>query len=163
MLYSQSTSPRHSGGWQTPTTENRFAQASPGGKSYTDTNGVRRMNGFTSNDNPWAAAKAKSDQVRGYPSFSTRNEGFFLRSKRRITQTLPRFRIDGEDWRSTEKLGRGQWQPGGRRNWSSLRTLVGNVLRRFKIVFILLMIIVVVTGVASQSGKVDQWKHDQEG
>lgn len=40
----------------------------------------------------WAAAKAKSDEVRGYPSFSTRNNGFFSRSKRQLTASLPRFR-----------------------------------------------------------------------
>ncbi|KAL4799906.1 galactosyl transferase GMA12/MNN10 family-domain-containing protein [Aspergillus venezuelensis] len=41
---------------------------------------------------PWLAAKAKSDEVRGYPAFSTTNGGFFARSKRQIAATLPRFR-----------------------------------------------------------------------
>ena len=42
----------------------------------------------------WASAKAKSDEVRGYPSFSTRNSGFFSRQKHKISARLPRFRVN---------------------------------------------------------------------
>ena len=39
----------------------------------------------------WASAKAKSDEVRGYPSFSTRKNGFFSRQKGKISARLPNF------------------------------------------------------------------------
>jgi len=86
------------------------------------------MNGYASNNISWAAAKAKSDQFKGYPSFSTRNEGFFSRSKRKISSTLPRFNSFGatkKDWRESEKLGRGRWYPGAGGRWPKLKTFLG--------------------------------------
>ena len=41
----------------------------------------------------WAVAKAKSDEVKSYPSFSTRNSGFFSRQKRKISARIPSLRI----------------------------------------------------------------------
>jgi mannan polymerase II complex MNN10 subunit len=112
------------------------------------------MNGYASNDISWAAAKAKSDQFKGYPSFSTRNEGFFSRSKRKISSTLPRFNsfgATGKDWRESEKLGRGRWYPGAGGRWPKLKTFIGNVLRKFRFLLIVLAIIAFITFVASKA------------
>ncbi len=65
----------------------------------------------------WASAKAKSDEVRSYPSFSTRNSGFFSRQKRKISASLPRFSLS-RDFREQEKLGRGR-SSGSSTGWRS--------------------------------------------
>ena len=112
------------------------------------------MNGYTTHDDSWAAAKARSEKVKGYPSFSTRNEGFFSRSKRKISSALPRYNSFGQekkDWRESEKLGRGRWYPAGGGRLPRLKTFVGNVLRRFKALFIVLAIIGVITMVMSNT------------
>ncbi|KAI5282784.1 alpha-1,6-mannosyltransferase [Ascosphaera acerosa] len=53
----------------------------------------------------WESAKAKSDAVRGYPSFSTRNHGFFSRQRRKISASLPRFGGGGGGGASDEAGG----------------------------------------------------------
>ena len=62
----------------------------------------------------------------GQPSIQTKNEGFFQRSRRKISQTLPLPAFHSrKDWRETEKLGRGRWTPGGSSgSLSKLKTLV---------------------------------------
>jgi mannan polymerase II complex MNN10 subunit len=117
------------------------------------------VNGYALNSISWPAAKAKGDQSRGYPSFSTRNEGFFSRSKRKISSTLPRFNSFGtnkKDWRDSEKLGRGRWyllggggDGGGR--WPRLKTFIGNVLRKFRVLFVVLALIALLTFVLSKA------------
>ncbi|PTU20021.1 hypothetical protein P175DRAFT_0502175 [Aspergillus ochraceoroseus IBT 24754] len=82
MSLSRSPSPHPGGGWSSPS-------LTPGSGTSTPQSGFYS----TSPSGPWLAAKAKSDEARGYPSFSTRNNGFFSRSKRQITATLPRFRV----------------------------------------------------------------------
>lgn len=141
MSLSRSPSPRPTGGWSSPGLTDHSRHASPGKRPF-------ETNGYESGEISWAAAKAKSDQVRNYPSFSTRNEGFFSRSRRKISSTLPRFNSFGankKDWRESEKLGRGRWRPGGYGKWSSLKTFVGNFLRKFRLFFILLAVIMVLT------------------
>ena len=112
------------------------------------------INGYASNNVSWAAAKANRDPSKGYPSFSTRNEGFFSRSKRKISATLPRFNSFGrskKDWRESEKLGRGRWYPGSGGKWSRVKTLVGNILRKFRFLFVVLAIIALTTFVMSKA------------
>lgn len=117
------------------------------------------MNGsaFASNDDQWAAARARSHKVRGIPHIQTKNEGFFQRSKRKISSTLPAFNKYGPktpfDWREAEKLGRGRWHPRGGGGLSRLKTFMGNVLRRFKFLFIILSVIVITTVTVSKSGE----------
>lgn len=91
----------------------------------------------------------------GQPSIQTKNEGFFQRSRRKISQTLPLPAFHSrKDWRETEKLGRGRWTPGGSSgSLSKLKTLVGNVLRRFKFAFVILTIVAVVTVLFNQTGE----------
>lgn len=130
------------------------------------------MNTFTpGNDDQWAAARARSAQVRGTaaaaggaggygPTIQTKNEGFFQRSRRKISATLPTFHNYGpktpHDWREAEKLGRGRWRPGRRGDGGvldSCKTFVGNVLRKFRVVLILLACVVGVTVLWSKTGK----------
>lgn len=147
MSLSRSPSPSPNGGWSTPGLTDHTGRGSPRNLPY-------EMNGYASDDISWAAAKAKNDQVRKYPSFSTRNEGFFSRSKRKISSTLPTFNsfaTTKKDWRQSEKLGRGRWHPGAGGRWSKLRTYAGNVLRKFRFLFLILSIILVVTIVMSKT------------
>ena len=146
MSLSRSPSPHPNGGWYS--------------RGLTDDSPpLRKMNGsaFASNDDQWAAARARSQKVRGIPSIQTKNEGFFSRSKRKISSTLPTFNKYGPktpyDWREAEKLGRGRWSPRGEGALSKLKTFVGNVLRRFKFLFIILAVVIITTVTISKSGK----------
>lgn len=104
MSLSRSPSPLPGGGWSSPglnagsgSSSPRFAPRSPGLQPESPS---------------WAAARAKSDQVRSYPSFSTRNTGFFSRQKRKISASLPRFALS-HDYSEQEKLNRGRTWPKG--------------------------------------------------
>jgi mannan polymerase II complex MNN10 subunit len=102
------------------------------------------MNGFapgsSSSSMTWTAAKTKKS--RGYPSFQTKNEGFFQRSRRKISTGIPRFNsFKDQDWKDTEKLGRGRWYPRGGGQLGRLKTFIGSVLRRFKFVILVLVLI----------------------
>jgi mannan polymerase II complex MNN10 subunit len=162
MSLSRSPSPQPNGGWSTPGLADHSGRESPKRMPYD-------VNGYASNSISWAAAKAKSDQSRGYPSFSTRNEGFFSRSKRKISSTLPRFNSFGtnkKDWRESEKLGRGRWYlgGGGGGRWPRLKTFIGNVLRKFRFLFVVLTLIALLTFVMSKArewssvASTPQWK-----
>ena len=110
------------------------------------------MNGFASSndeDDHWAAARARSAQIRsGFgPTIQTKNEGFFQRSRRKISATLPTFNKYGvrtpNDWREAEKLGRGRWRPGNVRGTvGRCKTMMGNLIRRFRIVLLLIVLVV---------------------
>ena len=146
----RSSSPKPKGGSTTPgLTEYKVNSHTATALNYTG------MNGYASNDAQWAAAKARSAQVRGYPHIQSCNEGFFQRSKRRISSVLPRYNSLGQnknDWKNTEKLGRGRWT--SRESMlSQLKTLAGNVLRRFKFLFILLAFMLAITLLMSQTSE----------
>lgn len=152
MSLSRSPSPRRGGGWSTPGLTDESGHGTPRRRDYGD------LNGSTSNDNAWAAAKAKSSQVRNTPSFTTRNEGFFSRQKRKISATLPRFNSfnsNQKDW-NAEKLGRGRWRPRGGGKLSSLKTLLGNILRKFKFLIIVFALMALTTILWSKSSKLSR-------
>lgn len=110
MSLSRSPSPHPGGGWSSP-------GLTPGSGTSTPRSGYLSPNSLGPSGISWAAARAKSEEVRGYPSFSTRNNGFFSRSKRKITSSLPRFRMNGsarygyvdkdEYWRGQNYSGTG--------------------------------------------------------
>lgn len=75
MNLSRSPSPRAGGGWFSPGLNPEGGTAPPGTLSP---NGI-----------PWGTSKAKNDKMRGYPSFSTRNTGFFSRQLNRLSAHLP--------------------------------------------------------------------------
>jgi len=81
----------------------------------------------------WESAKAKSEGVNGYPSFSTQNKGFFNRHYRNISSSLPRFNIGGEKSHAEkEKLIRGRWMGNGK--IARLRSVLGRTSRKTRIV-----------------------------
>ncbi|EAW14224.1 putative alpha-1,6-mannosyltransferase subunit [Aspergillus clavatus NRRL 1] len=108
MSLSRSPSPHPGGGWSSP-------GLTPGSGTSTPRNDFLSPNSHGPSSISWAAARAKSDEVRGYPSFSTRNNGFFSRSKRKISSSLPRFRMNGASsngYHDKDEYWRGQKSPG---------------------------------------------------
>jgi mannan polymerase II complex MNN10 subunit len=134
MSLSRSPSPRRGGGWSTPGLDGSAfgsGRTSPR-KAYADLNGG-------ANNVTWASAKAKSDEVKGYPSFSTRNNGFFSRQSRKISASLPRFNISSKkDYREKEKLGRGRWYPNSGSRLGRLKTFLGGIFRRMRLQILIL-------------------------
>lgn len=134
MSLSRSPSPNRGGGWSSPGLTSPYDSVS--GKSsprrlYADVN----TNGGTGGDNvKWAKAKARSEEVNGYPSFSTRNQGFFSRHARKLSTSLPTFSMGGRrDFSDKEKLGRGRWPPiNGSRTGRFLST-VGRMVWRLRL------------------------------
>ena len=144
MSLSRSPSPLPNGGWTTKGLTDR---------TPTPNSLYHGANGYVNGDDQWAAAKARSAQVRGYPSIQTKNEGFFQRSRRKIS-TLPVFNSPytplSANWKDPEKLGRSRWTPRGGGSMSRLKTFLGNVLRKFKFLFIILSIVTLTTLIMSQ-------------
>lgn len=69
---------------------------------------------------------------------------------------MPRFNSFGtnkKDWRESEKLGRGRWYllGGGGGRWPRLKTFIGNVLRKFRVLFVVLALIALLTFVMSKA------------
>ena len=117
MSLSRSPSPVPGGGWASPGLNNDPGSA----------NGYR-VNGGASAVT-WESAKAKSDGINGYPSFSTQNNGFFNRHYRKISSNLPHFNLGAEQsFAEKEKLVRGRWMA-----WDSVRIArVKSFARRVK-------------------------------
>jgi len=135
MSLSRSPSPRRGGGWSSPglTTpyDNISGQSSPR-KVYGDI----QMNGSTGRDGvSWASAKQKSEEVlNGYPSFSTRNQGFFSRHARRISTSLPTFNMGGRrTYSDKEKLGRGRWPPINGSKFGRFLSMLGRTIWRLRL------------------------------
>lgn len=91
---SRSPSPQP-GGW-----------SSPGLNTPYDSNGRNSpyANGSSAQNVTWASAQARSAEVKGYPGFTPRNQGFFGKHFRKISTSLPFNHGD------KEKLGRGRPQ-----------------------------------------------------
>ncbi|EEH02734.1 galactosyltransferase [Histoplasma capsulatum var. duboisii H88] len=161
MSLSRSPSPRRGGGWSSPglTIATGSSRGSSPPRGYHDTANSSTSSGsgaFHPNSSPiagagpgngavtWASAKAKSDRIAAYPSFSTRNNGFFSRQRRKISASLPRFRVNSMlDYGEKEKLGRGRWLargPGDLPLRVRLKTLLGSLIRRKRFRFMLLLL-----------------------
>lgn len=161
MSLSRSPSPRRGGGWSSPglTIATGSSRGSSPPRGYHDTANSSTSSGsgaFHPNSSPiagagpgngavtWASAKAKSDRIAAYPSFSTRNNGFFSRQRRKISASLPRFRVNSMlDYGEKEKLGRGRWLacgPGDLPLRVRLKTLLGSLFRRKRFRFMLLLL-----------------------
>jgi mannan polymerase II complex MNN10 subunit len=110
MTLSRSPSPYPGRGWSSPGLIPASGTASPNGPS------PGALSPGTPGSISWAAAKAKSDEVRGYPSFSTRNSGFFSRQRHKISTRFPSFRrlssreyVDKDDYsREWKRSGSGR-------------------------------------------------------
>ncbi|KAN0067807.1 galactosyl transferase GMA12/MNN10 family domain containing protein [Elaphomyces granulatus] len=107
----------------------------------------------------WSGEKSKSDDARAYPSFSTRNSGFFSRQKRRLSASLPRFRfMPSRDYQEKEKLGRGRWQLRAR-----LVSVLGPLLRRTRVRLLLVAIVVLVYYLKFWTGVVENYRRTSLG
>lgn len=154
MSLSRSPSPLPGGGWSSP-----GLNAGSGSTSPRFPHGPTGPTGIS-----WASAKAKSDEVRNYPSFSTRNSGFFSRQKRKISASLPRFTLSqSRDYREKEKLGRGRWQSGGGTWKGRLISFGGSLLRRSRYRFLLIALVVFICYLGFWTGRSSQWKSFQQG
>ena len=134
MSLSRSPSPQQGGGWSSPGLTSPFDNMS-GRSTPRKAYGEMHINGSVGNSNvSWATAKARSEEVNGYPSFAIRNNGFFSRQVRTISSSLPSFHLRGRrDYAEKEKLGRGRWSATGGSRWARLRTYVGRMTRRMRL------------------------------
>lgn len=96
MSLSRSPSPVPGGGWSSPGLNVNSGRNSP---SHAGAAPVH-----------WESARTRHLGVSGYPSFSTHNQGFFIRHMRHLSSGLPRFN-SGSDSPPSEKdkLAHGQW------------------------------------------------------
>ncbi|KAF4505317.1 hypothetical protein G6O67_007278 [Ophiocordyceps sinensis] len=96
MSLSRSPSPAPGGGWSSPGLNVNSGRNSP---SHAGAAPVH-----------WESARTRHLGVNGYPSFSTHNQGFFIRHMRHLSSGLPRFN-SGSDSPPSEKdkLAHGQW------------------------------------------------------
>lgn len=150
-------SPLPTGRWSSA--QGSSSSSSAAGRASTPNGLYAGLNGYSGNhdDGQWAAAKARSAQVRGFPTIQTKNEGFFQRSRRKLTSTLPVFNSPytplSADWKDVEKLGRNRWSPGRDNIFSRTRTLVGNLLRKCKFLVVILALITITTLTMSQTSR----------
>ena len=144
MSLSRSPSPNRGGGWSSPglTTpyDNVSGRSSPR-KAYATEFPFNANGGMNGSNVTWASAKARSQEVNGYPSFSTRNNGFFSRHARKLSRSLPSFNIGGQRYAEKEKLGRGRHSEG---KFRRLATHLGRMLWRMR-----LRLLVVITCILS--------------
>lgn len=134
MSLSRSPSPHPGGGWTSPGLTPGSGASAPRG--YSPSPASLAPGAIT-----WAAAKAKSDEVRGYPSFSTRNSGFFSRQKHKISAQLPSFRRQrGLPYGYVDKdvYGRAHWRPGRPDGRGFLRRFLRRGRARFVLGLVLL-------------------------
>ena len=120
MSLSRSPSPRQGGGWSSPGLTSPYET----GKAYRD------LNGSAGTSVTWETAKARSNEVKGYPSFSTKNQGFFSRHARKISTSLPTFSLSKRDYSDKEKLGRGRWPASTTSKTYRFLTTLGRMLWR---------------------------------
>ena len=118
------------------------------------------MNEYADSDAQWSAARAKSQAIR----VKTMNNGLFTRTRNQLSQVLPTFNgfsPQAKTWRDQEKLGRGRWNslPSDGR-FATLRTFLGNFLRKFKFAFLILGTVAVLTTLLSQASELDAEHED---
>ena len=129
MSLSRSPSPRAEGGWSSPGLTN-FAD---------DTDKVRQSNS-SGNIVTWAGAKKKSELVNGGNLPFPRNNGFFNRHMRSLSNSLPRFNMGGNySYAEKEKLGRGRWNAKDGSIISRVRNRVIQFARKSRLRFMIIL------------------------
>ncbi|KAL3418635.1 golgi mannosyltransferase complex subunit [Phlyctema vagabunda] len=156
MSLSRSPSPRPGGGWASPGLNSpgfaSYSGRSSPGKPYTP-NGANSVT--------WESAKAKSEGVNGYPSFSTQNNGFFNRHYRKISSSLPHFNLGGErPYAEKEKLGRGR---NGKLAWFMGRIGRSSFLKKRIIVLITFLIVTLIFYSTRQFPSTVDWSFADQG
>ncbi|KAJ5091124.1 hypothetical protein NUU61_005994 [Penicillium alfredii] len=131
MSLSRSPSPHPGGGWSSPGLAPDSGSSTPRGYSPA----TLAPGGIS-----WAAAKAKNNKVRGYPSFSTRNTGFFSRQKHRISAQFPGFRAHTPLGYADKDAHRRPGRFGGRGPRAVLRRLMRRTRFRVLLWFLLVCI-----------------------
>lgn len=133
MSLSRSPSPQRGGGWSSPGLTTPYDGSS--GRSSP----MRAYPNGSASNVTWASAQAKSAEVKGYPSFSTRNQGYFGHL-RRMSSGLPSFRGgDSKSYAEKEKLGRGRWAAGNGDAVNRVLTLIGRTIWRMRLRFALVV------------------------
>ncbi|KAK6609242.1 glycosyltransferase family 34 protein [Botrytis cinerea] len=133
MSLSRSPSPRPGGGWASPGLSSPYANVS--GRS--SPNKMQRTGG-NGGSVTWESARAKSEEVNGYPSFSTKNNGFFNRHIRNISNSLPHFHMGGDgSYAEKEKLGRGRFL--GSSKLARIRNALARVSRKMRMRFMIVL------------------------
>jgi mannan polymerase II complex MNN10 subunit len=133
MSLSRSPSPQRAGGWSSPgltTPYNSTSRTASPARSY--------ANG-SANNVTWATAQARSAEIRGYPSFSPRNQGF-SRHFRRLSTKLPYF--GSGDYSDKEKLGRGRLSGPGAGRLNGIMARIGRSIWRLRARFAIVLLIV---------------------
>ncbi|KAE8149200.1 alpha-1,6-mannosyltransferase subunit [Aspergillus avenaceus] len=156
MSLSRSPSPHPGGGWSSP-------GLTPGSGTSTPHSGLLSPNPLGSSGISWAAAKAKSDEVRGYPSFSTRNNGFFSRSKRQLSATLPTFRVTSRSpngYIDKDEFGRQPFSPG--KSWRPFG-FGKTMLRRRRLRLFLVLAVVLVGYIFFWSSLMERYRRSSFG
>jgi mannan polymerase II complex MNN10 subunit len=142
MSLSRSPSPQRGGGWSSP------GLTTPYDGSSRQPSPARSYANGSANNVTWATAQAKSAEIRGYPSFSPKNQSF-TRHFRKLSTKLPYFR--GGDYSDKEKLGRGRWSATGMNKIQDILAFLGRIIWRMRLrfacvfAFLLLVIIFYVT------------------
>ena len=140
MSLSRSPSPRIGGGWSSPGLASQFDTMSGRSTPRRGFGDLHINGGFGGDTVTWASTKTKSEEINGYPSFSTRNNGFFSRHARRLSTSLPRFNIGGRNnYAEKEKLGRGRWYPSNGSKMGRMKTYLGRIVRRMRLRLLLVI------------------------
>ncbi len=92
----------------------------------------------------WESSRLKKGaaSAAGYPSFSTKNQGFFGRHMRRFSRSLPRF-SSSPHYADKEKLGRGRWSVHNMPLVGRVQGIVARMGRKTKIRLLVLLGILV--------------------
>lgn len=148
MSLSRSPSPQPGGGWASPGLTSPFAD---GSGTTTPRTAYRAHDGSSVS---WESAKAKSEGVNGYPSFSTQNSGFFNRHYRRISSSLPHFNMGSDkSYAEKEKLGRGRWSARAESKLARLQNMVRQTNRKTKVRFLIGLALIALYFIYSMSRK----------
>lgn len=122
MSLSRSPSPQRGGGWSSP------GLTTPYNGSSGRSSPLRKDANGGSSSVTWASAQARSAEVKGYPYFQPRHQGFFSRHLRRISSTLPHMAYTEKD-----KPGRVGWRPNPNTKIGRFLGWVGMIAWRFRL------------------------------
>lgn len=118
MSLSRSPSPSRGGGWASP------GLTTPYNSSSRQPSPNRVYANGSANNVTWATAQARSAEVRGYPAFEPRRQGFARHFQ------LPYFGSSG--YADKEKLGRGRWSGGGSMRAKDIPAFLGRIVWRLR-------------------------------
>lgn len=122
MSLSRSPSPVPGGGWASPGLNINSDRSSP-------------VDAPPSGSMSWESAKMRRHGAKGYPSFSTHNQGFFTRHMRRLSSSLPRFKSSSAHAQcdDKDKPSHGNWPGRNIPFVGRIRSVFGRMGRKLKI------------------------------